>query len=99
VQLGTRTPDVAAAVRALRRGRAEYRVDRTSIVHVGVGKVSMPAGHLYANMGALAQSLGGWGHRLCRSSCCSRRGGGLRIGAGGATCLKLGAALLGLLLP
>ena len=56
-QLGTLTPDVAAAIRTLRRGRAEYRVDRTSIVHVPVGKVSLSPEQLYLNIGALAQSL------------------------------------------
>ncbi len=48
---------MAAAIRALRRGRAEYRVDRTSIVHVGLGKVSMAPEQLYLNFGSLAQSL------------------------------------------
>ncbi len=48
---------MAAAIRTLRRGRAEYRVDRTSIVHVGLGKVSMDPEQLYLNFGSMAQSL------------------------------------------
>jgi ribosomal protein L1 len=33
------TSDVAAAVTDMRRGRVEYRVDKTSIVHLVLGKV------------------------------------------------------------
>ena len=40
VKLGTLTSDVASAIKEIRRGRLDYRVDRDGIVHTLVGKVS-----------------------------------------------------------
>jgi len=40
-QVGTLTPDVAAAVREMRRGRVEFKMDRTAIVHAPIGKASL----------------------------------------------------------
>ena len=40
---GTVTPDVANAVAELKKGRTEYRADKTGIIHIAVGKVSMDA--------------------------------------------------------
>jgi large subunit ribosomal protein L1 len=37
---GTVTPDVATAVRETKAGKVEYRVDKTGVIHVGIGKVS-----------------------------------------------------------
>src|SRR5229473_4550494 len=37
---GTVTFDVATAVRETKAGKVEYRVDKTGVIHVGVGKVS-----------------------------------------------------------
>lgn len=56
-KVGTLTPDVAAAVREMRRGRVEFKMDRTAIVHAPIGKVSMEASQLYVNTGALAAAL------------------------------------------
>jgi hypothetical protein len=33
------TNDVSAAVKAVKSGRADFKVDKTAIVHVGLGKV------------------------------------------------------------
>jgi len=38
---GTVTNDVAAAIKELRAGRLEFRADKTGVVHLPVGKVSM----------------------------------------------------------
>jgi len=38
-QVGTLTPGVAAAVREMRRGRVEFKMGRTAIVHAPIGKV------------------------------------------------------------
>jgi len=40
---GTVTNDLAAALNELRKGRTEYRADKTGIIHLPVGKVSMDA--------------------------------------------------------
>jgi large subunit ribosomal protein L1 len=37
---GTVTFDVANAVRETKAGKVEYRVDKTGVIHVGIGKVS-----------------------------------------------------------
>lgn len=39
VQLGTVTNNVADAVKAAKQGRVDFRVDKTGIVHAGLGKV------------------------------------------------------------
>ncbi len=40
---GTVTPNIAAAVAELKKGRTEFRADKTGVVHIPVGKVSMDA--------------------------------------------------------
>src|SRR5262252_3584960 len=37
---GTVTPDVATAIKETKAGKVEYRVDKTGVIHVPVGKVS-----------------------------------------------------------
>jgi len=43
------TPDVAKAVREIKAGKVEFRVDKTGIVHAPVGKVSFPSDRLVEN--------------------------------------------------
>ena len=52
-KLGTVTMDVATAVREQKAGKVEYRVDKTGIIHVPVGKRSFTAEQLVANAAAL----------------------------------------------
>jgi large subunit ribosomal protein L1 len=52
-KLGTVTADVATAVREQKAGKVEYRVDKTGIIHVPVGKRSFSAEQLVANATAL----------------------------------------------
>jgi len=40
---GTVTPNIAQAVAELKKGRTEFRADKTGVVHIPVGKVSMDA--------------------------------------------------------
>jgi large subunit ribosomal protein L1 len=54
---GTVTTDVAAAVREVKAGKVEFRVDKTGVVHVGVGKVSFTADKLFENANALIQAV------------------------------------------
>ena len=40
---GTVTLDVETAIEETKAGKVEYRVDKTGVIHVGVGKVSFDA--------------------------------------------------------
>jgi large subunit ribosomal protein L1 len=52
-KVGTVTFDVGRAVRELKAGRVEFKVDKTGIVHTTVGKISFPAEKLKDNVMAL----------------------------------------------
>jgi large subunit ribosomal protein L1 len=54
---GTVTPNVAQAVKEIKAGKVEFRVDKTGIVHAPVGKTSFPAQNLIDNATALIDSI------------------------------------------
>jgi large subunit ribosomal protein L1 len=54
---GTVTMDVAKAVREVKAGKVEFRVDKTGIVHCPLGKVSFDASKLVENAQALISSI------------------------------------------
>jgi len=54
---GTVTDDVAKAITETKAGKVEYRVDKTSIVHVPVGKVSFGTEKLTENLSALIDAV------------------------------------------
>ena len=54
---GTVTVDIAKAVREIKAGKVEFRVDKTGIVHAPVGKISFPVENLVANTHALVDSV------------------------------------------
>jgi large subunit ribosomal protein L1 len=54
---GTVTPNVAQAVKEIKAGKVEFRVDKTGIVHAPVGKTSFPAQNLIDNASALLDSI------------------------------------------
>src|ERR1700720_1831994 len=54
---GTVTTDVANAVREVKAGKVEFRVDKTGIVHAPLGKTSFAADALVANAHALVDSI------------------------------------------
>ena len=54
---GTVTMDVEKAVKESKAGKVEYRVDKQSIVHIGVGKVSFGADKLIENANTFFDSL------------------------------------------
>ena len=56
-KLGTVTADVSKAVKELKAGRVEFRVDKGGIIHVAVGKVSMDGDHLVGNVRAVVEAL------------------------------------------
>jgi large subunit ribosomal protein L1 len=54
---GTVTPNVAQAIREIKAGKVEFRVDKTGIVHAPVGKMSFSAQSLIDNAHALVDSV------------------------------------------
>jgi large subunit ribosomal protein L1 len=54
---GTVTTDIAKAVREIKAGKVEFRVDKTGIIHAPVGKTSFPSASLIANAHALDESI------------------------------------------
>jgi large subunit ribosomal protein L1 len=50
---GTVTHDIKAAVAELKKGRTEFRTDKSGIIHLAIGKVSMEAGQVAENVGTL----------------------------------------------
>jgi large subunit ribosomal protein L1 len=54
---GTVTFDVASAIREIKAGKVEFRVDKTGIVHVPVGKLSFPDQNLIDNANAIVNAV------------------------------------------
>jgi large subunit ribosomal protein L1 len=54
---GTVTPNVAQAIKEIKAGKVEFRVDKTGIVHAPVGKLSFAAQSLIDNAHALVDSV------------------------------------------
>ncbi|OWM78720.1 uncharacterized protein LOC116195709 [Punica granatum] len=54
---GTLVTDVSQAVRDAKRSNIDFKMDKTSNVHVGLGKVSLPEESLRENIGAFVNAL------------------------------------------
>ncbi len=54
---GTVTMDVATAVREIKAGKIEYRLDKSNIVHVPIGKASFTEEQLAENFQAVVEAL------------------------------------------
>ncbi|MDA0779598.1 MAG: 50S ribosomal protein L1 [Bacteroidetes bacterium] len=54
---GTVTMDVAKAVREVKAGKIDFKVDKTGIVHAPIGKVSFDAGKISGNANELLQTI------------------------------------------
>ncbi|MBZ5607985.1 MAG: 50S ribosomal protein L1 [Acidobacteriia bacterium] len=54
---GTVTMDVAQAVKEVKAGKVEFRVDKTGVIHVPVGKVSFETDKLLENASSLIQAV------------------------------------------
>jgi large subunit ribosomal protein L1 len=54
---GTVTPNIAQAIKEIKAGKVEFRVDKTGIIHAPVGKISFVTENLVANTRALVESV------------------------------------------
>ena len=54
---GTVTPNVAQAVKEIKAGKVEYRLDKTNIIHCPIGKASFGAEKLLENYTALITAI------------------------------------------
>jgi large subunit ribosomal protein L1 len=54
---GTVTFDVGKAVQEIKAGKVEFRVDKTAIIHVPVGKISFTADQLRENASAIINAV------------------------------------------
>ena len=84
-KLGTVTMEVGRAVREQKAGKVEYRVDKSGIIHVSIGKRSFDAGQLAENAGTLidviakAKPASSKGIYLQKISISTTMGPGLKI--------------------
>jgi large subunit ribosomal protein L1 len=54
---GTVTMDVAKAVQEVKAGKIDFKVDKTGIVHAGIGKVSFGTEQIVENAHEIIQTL------------------------------------------
>ena len=54
---GTVTMDVKKAIAEIKSGKVEYRVDKSAIIHVGIGKVSFGADKLVDNFNTVMEAV------------------------------------------
>jgi large subunit ribosomal protein L1 len=84
-KVGTVTMDVAAAVRGVKGGSVEFRVEKAGIVQAGIGKASFSADKLVQNIRAFADGVqkakpsGAKGTYIERVAVSSTMGPGVKI--------------------
>lgn len=82
---GTVTMDVGKAVTEIKQGKVEYRIDKTAIVHVAIGKKSFGSDRLIENFNTImsaiikAKPTTAKGQYLKSISICSTMGPGVKI--------------------
>jgi large subunit ribosomal protein L1 len=82
---GTITFDLERAVREVKGGRVEFKVDKAGIIHCPVGKASFEADALLANLASLVDAVnrakpsGVKGHFLKGLTIASTMGPGIRV--------------------
>src|SRR5437762_4760029 len=82
---GTITFDLDRAIREVKGGRVEFKVDKTAIIHVPIGKSSFEAEQIVANLAALVDAInrakpsGAKGTYLRTLTIASTMGPGIRV--------------------
>jgi large subunit ribosomal protein L1 len=93
---GTVTFDIARAVREVKAGRVEFRVDKTGLIHMPVGKVSFTDGQLMQNLASSidaivrARPTGAKGQYVRSVAICSTMSPGIHLDVPAALALKVG---------
>ena len=54
---GTVTLDVAKAVKEVKQGKIDFKVDKTGIIHTSIGKINMTSDQLYGNAKEFIQTV------------------------------------------
>jgi large subunit ribosomal protein L1 len=84
-KLGTVTPNVAQAIKDVKAGQVEFRVEKAGIIHAGIGKASFSAADLRTNFDALydavvkARPSGAKGKYVEKAGLSSTMGPGVKI--------------------
>lgn len=94
---GTVVPieDVPRVIDELRKGRVEFKLDKTANVHVPIGKVSFETGELLENFAALMDAIrrarpsGAKGHYVRKIVVTSTMGPGVKVDIGEALALRV----------
>jgi large subunit ribosomal protein L1 len=87
-KVGTVTPNVGQAVKDAKGGAVEFRVEKSGIVHAGIGKVSFTDEALLLNVKAIVEALnrakptGAKGIYMKRIGLSSTMGPGFKVDAG-----------------
>jgi large subunit ribosomal protein L1 len=82
---GTITFDLDRAIREVKGGRVEFKVDKSAIIHVPIGKASFDADQIVANLAALVDAVnrakpsGAKGTYLRTLTIASTMGPGIRV--------------------
>jgi large subunit ribosomal protein L1 len=82
---GTVTFDIERAVKEVKAGRVEFKVDKGAIIHVPVGKASFEEGQLVENLAALVDAVnrakpsGAKGQYLRTLTVATTMGPGIRV--------------------
>jgi large subunit ribosomal protein L1 len=86
--------DLERVIREARQGRVEYRVDKTSNIHVPIGKASFPRENLLENMAAVMEAIvkarppATKGTYIRKVTVCSTMGPGIRVDPAAAVAMK-----------
>jgi large subunit ribosomal protein L1 len=86
--------DLPRVIEETRQGRVEYRVDKTSNIHVPIGKVSFPTEHLFENMAAIMETIvrarpaALKGTYIRKATLCNTMGPGIRVDPVAASAMK-----------
>ena len=89
--------DIAKAVNDARQGRVEFRLDRTALIHVPIGKVSFDEAKLVENMATLVDAIvkakptGTKGQYIRAAALATTMGPGIRLELGSTLAMSSGA--------
>jgi large subunit ribosomal protein L1 len=89
--------DLPRVIRDARKGRIEFKLDRTAIIHVPIGKLSFEDQQLVENLAALVDAItrakpsGAKGQYIRSMTLASTMGPGIRLDLGAATALAASA--------